>query len=138
MRIRRRLGALPACFALIVPLAIPASASVSAIEAVSCSVDYTASDWGNGSGFSASLTLHNLGDPITSWSLTFTWPGNQRVDQGWNATWSQPQGSRNVTATSLSYYGNLGTNGTTQIGFNGSFSGTNTAPTAFAINGVNC
>lgn len=135
MRTRRRLGALPACLALIVPLAIPASADVSPL-AVSCSVDYAASDWGNGSGFSANLTLHNLGDPITNWSLTFAWPGNQHVDQGWNATWSQT--GANVTAASMPFNGNLGTNGTTQIGFNGSFSGTNTAPTNFAINGVNC
>src|SRR5262245_27795802 len=138
MRLRRRLGALPACLALIVPLAIPASANVVSIQAVACSVDYTASNWGGGGGFSANLTLHNLGDPITSWSLTFAFPGNQRVDQGWNANWSQPQGSPNVTATNMSYNGTLGTNGSTQIGFNGSFSGTNANPTNFAINGVAC
>jgi hypothetical protein len=135
MRTRRGLGALPACLALIVPLAIPASADVSPL-AVSCTVDYAATNWGGGGGFSANLVLHNLGDPITSWSLKFTFPGNQRVDQGWNANWSQS--GANVTATNMSYNGSLGTNGTTNIGFNGSFTGTNTAPTSFAINGVPC
>jgi len=137
MRLRRRLGALPACFALIVPLAIPASADIS-IQAVSCSIDYTANNWGGGSGFSANLTVNNLGDPTTSWTLTFAFPGNQRVSSGWNANWSQPAGSPNVTATSMNYNGNLGTGASTQIGFNGTYSGTNNNPTNFAINGTPC
>ncbi|MFL6124117.1 glycoside hydrolase family 48 protein, partial [Actinophytocola sp.] len=136
MRLRRRLGALPACLALIVPLAIPASADVTPL-AVQCSVDYSASNWGSG-GFTGNLTLHNLGDPITNWTLTFAFPGTQRVDSGWNATWTQPAGSANVTAASLSYNGALATNGSTQIGFNGSYTGTNNNPTSFAINGVAC
>jgi hypothetical protein len=136
MRLRRQLGALPACLALIIPLAIPASAAVSPL-AVQCSVDYSASNWGSG-GFTGNLTLHNLGDPITSWNLTFAFPGNQRVSQGWNANWSQPAGSPNVTATNMSYNGTLATNGSTQIGFNGAFTGTNNNPTSFAINGVSC
>jgi len=137
MRLRSRLGALPACLALILPLAIPASADVSPL-AVQCTVDYTANDWGGGNGFGASLTLHNLGDPITSWNLTFAFPGNQRVSQGWNATWSQPAGSPNVTAASMSYNGALGTGASTQIGFNGTGSGIGSTPTNFAINGVSC
>jgi glycosyl hydrolase family 48/cellulose binding protein with CBM2 domain/Big-like domain-containing protein len=136
MRLRRHLGALPACLALIIPLAIPASAAVSPL-AVQCSVDYSASNWGGG-GFTGNLTLHNLGDPITSWSLTFAFPGSQRVSQGWNANWSQPAGSPNVTATNLSYNGTLATGASTQIGFNGAFTGTNDNPTSFAINGVSC
>jgi hypothetical protein len=137
MRLRRRLGALPACFALIVPLAIPASADIS-IQAVSCSIDYTANNWGGGSGFSANLTINNLGDPTTSWTLTFAFPGNQRVSSGWNANWSQPAGSPNVTATSMNYNGNLGTGASTNIGFNGTYSGSNNNPTSFAINGTPC
>lgn len=137
MRLRRRLGALPACLALIIPLAIPASADITPL-AVACRVDYTANNWGGGGGFGASLTINNLGDPITSWTLTFTFPGTQRVTQGWNANWSQPAGSANVTATSMSYNGNLGTGANTQIGFNGSFTGTNNNPTNFAINGTPC
>ncbi|HEX6358329.1 glycoside hydrolase family 48 protein [Actinophytocola sp.] len=101
-------------------------------------MDYTANNWGGG-GFGASLRLNNLGDPLTAWTLTFTFPGNQRVTQGWNATWSQPQGSANVTATNMSYNGNIATGASIEIGFNGSFSGTtNNNPTNFAINGVPC
>jgi hypothetical protein len=138
MRLRRRLGALPACLALIVPLAIPASASVASVQAVTCSVDYAASNWGGGGGFGASVTIHNLGDPVTSWTLGFTFPSSgQRVSQGWNATWSQS--GANVTATSMSYNGSLGTGASTQIGFNGTFTGSsNPSPTSFTINGTTC
>jgi hypothetical protein len=136
MRLRRRLGALPACLALAIPLAIPASADISPF-AVSCSVDYTANNWGGG-GFGASLRINNLGDPLTAWTLTFSFPGNQRVTQGWAGTWSQPTGSQNVTVTNASWNGNIGTGAFTDIGFNGSFTGTNTNPTNFAINGTPC
>src|SRR4051812_29651911 len=37
-------------------------------------------------GFSATLAITNLGDPITHWTLTFTPPAGQTVTSGWNAT----------------------------------------------------
>ena len=43
-----------------------------------------------------------------------------------------------MTATNLSYNGALGTGASTQIGFNGTYSGTNTAPTGFTVNGAPC
>jgi hypothetical protein len=41
-------------------------------------------------------------------------------------------------ALNLSYNGNLAPNQSVDIGFNGSYSGSNTRPALFAINGVNC
>ncbi|HEU5470514.1 MAG TPA: glycoside hydrolase family 48 protein [Actinophytocola sp.] len=116
-----------------------ATASDISPQAIACSVNYSASNWGGGGGFTAGLRLTNLGDPLTGWTLSFTFPGNQRVAQGWNATWSQAAGSANVTATSLDWNRNLAANQSTDIGFNGTFTGTaNTAPTSFAVNGVTC
>jgi hypothetical protein len=43
-----------------------------------------------------------------------------------------------VTAASLSYNGNLGSGGSTSIGFNGAWSGSNPVPTTFTLNGVTC
>ena len=104
-----------------------------------CRVAYTSSNWGDGSGFSGSVTITNTGTAATNgWTLAFTFPAGQRVSQGWNATWSQATGSANVTATSMSYNGNLAAGGSTQIGFNGTYSGTNTAPSAFTLNGATC
>ncbi|GAA3834225.1 hypothetical protein GCM10022226_64460 [Sphaerisporangium flaviroseum] len=107
----------------------------SANAAVACEVTY-AKAWEGGTGFGGNITIKNLGDPLTSWSLTFTFPGTQRVTQGWTAEWSQS--GANVTARNLSYNGSQGTGASWTIGFNGTFSGTNSNPTSFAINGTTC
>jgi hypothetical protein len=104
--------------------------------AASCEVTYQKS-WDNGSGFGANITVRNTGDPIVNWTLTFSFPGDQRITSGWSATWRQVGSA--VTATSMPWNGNLGTGGSTGIGFNGTHgSQGNTDPVAFAINGVSC
>jgi cellulose 1,4-beta-cellobiosidase len=106
-----------------------------AAAAAGCSVNYAANTWDT--GFTASITLTNTGDPITAWSLTFSFPGNQQVSSNnWSATWTQTGNA--VKATNLSYNGTLSTGGSTNFGFNGTYSGTNAAPTNFAVNGVAC
>ncbi|HEY7429523.1 MAG TPA: cellulose binding domain-containing protein, partial [Streptosporangiaceae bacterium] len=45
---------------------------------------------------------------------------------------------KNVTVTNASWNGSLATGGSTQIGANFNYSGTNTTPTTFAINGTTC
>ena len=102
--------------------------------ATACNVTYAANSWGT--GFTASIRISNVGDPLTGWTLGFTFPGNQRITQGWSANWTQS--GANVTATNMSWNGNLGTGASTDIGFNGSYSGTNASPTRFTINGVAC
>lgn len=107
-----------------------------AYAATSCNVTYTTNDWNT--GFTAQVQISNTGDPLTNWTLGFAFPGNQRITQGWSATWTQAPGSNVVSATNMSYNGNLGTGQSTTIGFNASYSGTNGKPTAFTINGVAC
>ena len=62
--------------------------------------------------------------------------GNQALTQGWSGNWTQS--GQNVTVTNASWNGSLATGASTQIGANFSYSGTNTAPTAFGINGTAC
>jgi hypothetical protein len=107
-----------------------------AYAATTCDVVYTTNDWNT--GFTANVQINNTGDPLTSWTLGFAFPGNQRITQGWSANWNQAAGSNQVTATNMSYNGNLGTGQSLSIGFNASYSGTNAKPTAFTINGVAC
>ncbi|GGU27970.1 glucanase [Lentzea flava] len=110
--------------------------SAPAGAAPGCRVDYTASNWGGG-GFGGKVKITNLGDALSSWTLKFTFPGSQKVTQGWSATWSQS--GANVTATSMSWNGNLGTGASTEIGFNGSYTGSsNVDPTSFTLNGTVC
>ncbi|MFL6121720.1 endo-1,4-beta-xylanase [Actinophytocola sp.] len=104
-----------------------------------CRVAYSASNWGGGAGFTANITITNTGTTATNgWTLAFTFPAGQRVSEGWNATWTQGAGSANVTAASLSYNGTLAPNASTQLGFNGTYTGTNTAPSTFTLNGATC
>ncbi|HET7016766.1 MAG TPA: cellulase family glycosylhydrolase [Streptosporangiaceae bacterium] len=109
--------------------------SAPANAAAGCSVAYVVqSDWG--SGFVTNLTITNLGSPITSWTLTYSYAGNQTVTNGWNGNWTQS--GKNVTVTNAAYNGSLGTNGTANPGAQFSYSGSNVNPTSFALNGVTC
>jgi cellulose 1,4-beta-cellobiosidase len=111
---------------------IPATMAQAATQ---CSVAYSANQWQG--GFTASITIKNVGDALTSWTLGFTFPNSgQRLQQGWSATWSQ-SGSQ-VTAQSLSYNGALASGASTSLGFNGAWSGSNPSPTSFTINGTTC
>ena len=103
--------------------------------AAGCRVVYSVPNQWPG-GFSANVDLTNLGDPLNGWRLTWTFPSGQQVTQAWNATVTSS--GNNVTATNVSYNAALGTNQTVSFGFNGSWSGSNTAPTSFALNGVAC
>ncbi|MFC4589161.1 cellulose binding domain-containing protein [Sphaerisporangium corydalis] len=100
-----------------------------------CKVTYGANSWGG--GFSASVTVTNTGTaPITAWTLRFTFPGNQQVTQGWSANWTQSGAV--VTATNMPWNGSLAAGQSTGIGFNGSYTGTNTNPSSFTLNGQTC
>lgn len=111
-------------------VALPAGAA-----AAGCSVTYAVSSQWQG-GFGAEATITNLGDAVTSWTLTWTFSAGQTVTQAWNATLTQSGAA--VTAKNVSYNGTIATNGTASFGFNGSWTGSNPAPTAFALNGVAC
>ncbi|MFC0527330.1 cellulose binding domain-containing protein [Phytohabitans kaempferiae] len=113
-----------------VAVALPAGAA-----AAGCSVNYSVSSQWQG-GFGANVTITNLGDPITSWTLTWSYSAGQTVTQAWNTALTQ-SGSA-VTARNVSYNGAIATNGTASFGFNGSWTGSNPAPTSFALNGVAC
>jgi hypothetical protein len=132
---RRRVAAATA--AVLVTTGVTAlTLTQSASAASGCQVSYTANSWPG--GFTASISITNLGSPLSGWSLGFTLPGNEAVSQGWSATYSQS--GQNVTATNVSYNGGLGTNGTAGIGFNGTFTGATFPgnPASFTLNGTTC
>lgn len=98
-------------------------------------MSYSANSWST--GFTGNIQLTNLGDPITGgWRLEWNFAGNQRVTQGWSATFAQS--GAHVTATNPSWSASLGTNATANLGFNADYSGTNANPTSFTLNGVAC
>jgi cellulose 1,4-beta-cellobiosidase len=118
-----------------------AGQTTTAHAAVACDVVYTPSTWtsspGQG-GFTANLTLKNLGDPLTSWTLAFDFPTTTQryTPSGWGANWSQ-SGTR-VTGENMPYNGALATGAGITVGFNGTWSGTNPNPTSYSVNGTTC
>jgi peptidoglycan/xylan/chitin deacetylase (PgdA/CDA1 family) len=97
------------------------------------SVDYTQYDWG--SGATVSVTITNKGSSaINSWTLGWTFSGNQKIANMWNASFTQSGTS--VTATNQSYNATIAANGgKVSFGFNISYSGSNAKPTGFTLNG---
>ncbi|GAA4623614.1 cellulose binding domain-containing protein [Cellulomonas oligotrophica] len=103
--------------------------------AAGCAVTYTVTSQWSG-GFGAEVAVTNLGDPLTRWALEWSFPAGQTVTQHWNATLTQT-GSQ-VSASNAAWNGSLPTGGRAQLGFNGTWAGANTAPTAFRLNGTAC
>jgi cellulose 1,4-beta-cellobiosidase len=133
---RRRFLAL-ACAGALAAAGLVATASP-AHAATVCDIDYQATPWTEGpsqGGFTAHVTINNLEDPVSGWTLQFALPSGQGFTQGWSANWS---GSSTLTATNLEWNGNLGTGGSTTIGFNGTWTGAYSDPAAFTLNGVAC
>lgn len=112
--------------------ALPTTAEAAAVE---CSVDYKTNDWG--SGFTADLTITNRGGTaIDGWTLTYTYSGDQKLTNGWNGTWSQS--GKNITVKDAGYNGKIAAGAAASTGAQFTYSGSNSAPTNFAINGTTC
>ncbi|SNY47218.1 cellulose binding domain-containing protein [Paractinoplanes atraurantiacus] len=129
MRKRTLALSLAAATAITAAVALPASA------AAGCRVAYAVSSQWPG-GFGANVTITNLGDPLTSWALVWTYANGQTVTQAWNTALTQS--GAQVTARNAGYNGSVATNGTVSFGFNGAATGTNSVPTAFTLNGTAC
>src|SRR5216684_224828 len=129
----RNVASLVAAAGLAAGTAVAITSGV-ATAAPACQVQYSVNQWNT--GFTAAITITNNGSAVTSWTLAYSYAGNQTLTQGWSGNWTQS--GRNVTVTNASWNGSLATGGSTQIGANFSYSGTNTAPTAFTLNGVAC
>ncbi len=101
----------------------------------SCKVSYSVNQWQG--GFTGNLTITNTSSSaLSGWMLKFTFPNGQQVTQGWNSIFTQS--GANVTMTNTSYNATLAVGGSVSAGFNGSWSGSNSRPTGFTLNGNVC
>ncbi|GAA2432867.1 cellulase family glycosylhydrolase [Streptomyces glaucus] len=117
-------------------LGLTTLAGPQAAAATGCKVDYTITSQWQG-GFQAGVKVTNLGDPVSGWTLKWTWPdGGQKIVQGWNATWSQSAST--VSATNLDWNRTLATGASADLGFTATVTGSNPKPAAFTLNGVAC
>jgi hypothetical protein len=113
------------------------AAGTTQASGVACHVTYSVTNQWN-VGFGTAITIKNTGStPINGWSLTWTWAGNQQITQAWNSNYTQAGAS--ATLTNANWNPTIAPGATLSgMGFNASYSGTNTAPTAFRVNGTLC
>ena len=113
-----------------------ASVSPSAPPVLSCRATFTyTSVWA--SGFVADVTVTNTGaTPINDWVITFTFGGDQRVGQAWNATAGQTGAA--VTLTHASWNRVVPPGGSVTVGMYGARTAPLTPPPVVAVNGVPC
>ena len=100
-----------------------------------CHVTYTPSNWQG--GFTANVTItNNSSSTISGWTLTFTFPGDQKITSGWNADVTQTGAS--VTATNLSYNASISPGSSQSFGFQGTWATNDASPASFGVNGTAC
>lgn len=116
-----------------------ASASASASPstgAASCKAAYSLTNSWAG-GFQAQIVLTNTGSaPINGWTLRWTFPGDQKISSMWTAAYTQT--GEAVSAVNLSYNATIAAGGSVTIGFTGTYTNSDTAPSAFTVNGAAC
>ncbi|MFC9396348.1 cellulase family glycosylhydrolase [Streptomyces sp. NPDC057027] len=115
-------------------LALMGTAS-GAAAAPACTVEYSVvGQWAG--GFQGGVTVTNNGAALNGWRLGFDLPAGQVVSQGWGGVWSQS--GKSVTVVNESWNGALGTGAKVSGGFIASWTGADTAPTAFTLDGTPC
>jgi hypothetical protein len=135
-RTRLVAAALAAGLAFAAAATTTATATAGYAAAAGCRVTYAVgSQWAG--GFTANVSITNLGDPLTGWTLRWSFTAGQAVTQAWGAGVTQSGAA--VTAVNAGWNGGLATNGSTSFGFNGSWNNSaNPVPASFALNGVAC
>jgi hypothetical protein len=101
-----------------------------------CHVTYTRnSEWpGN---FTAQVVIANTGtSAINGWSVTFTFPGDQKITANFNGGFSMS--GENATLTNASYNATIAAGASTTDSFQGTFTSNDASPTSFSVNGAAC
>jgi hypothetical protein len=102
----------------------------------SCHIAYTTTNQWQG-GFTAQVVIGNTSSSATSsWSLKWTYPGDQKVTSNFNGGFSQS--GETVTLTNASYNGTIAAGGSVTVGFQGTWTNSDAVPTSFTLNGATC
>jgi predicted small secreted protein len=111
------------------------SEAVAHTPSTGCHVTYTPTNWPG--DFTANVTIDNRGTTaINGWKLTFTFPGDESISSAWNTTFTQT-GAR-VLATNTNYDVTIPRGASQSLGFLGTWTSNDTAPTSFSVNGTAC
>ncbi|MBQ0830521.1 GH12 family glycosyl hydrolase domain-containing protein [Streptomyces tagetis] len=104
-------------------------------DPAACKVAYATNVWPG--GFTADVTVTNTGSsPVDAWRLAFTLPSGQRITNAWNAGVTPASGA--VTATGLAHNARIAPGAALTFGFQGTYTGSFTAPAGFRLNDAAC
>ncbi|GGN32534.1 cellulose-binding domain-containing protein [Streptomyces fuscichromogenes] len=110
------------------------TATPTASTAATCRVSYDlVNQWTD--GFQSTVTVSTT-QALSGWRVQWSFRNGQKVTQMWDATVSQNGGV--VTADAADYNQSVAAGGTLSFGFLGTWSGSNSAPYAFTLNGDSC
>ncbi|MFJ4839387.1 glycoside hydrolase family 9 protein [Streptomyces sp. NPDC088746] len=100
-----------------------------------CKVAYSSHPWNSGS--TVTVRVENTGsEPVSPWSLTWLFPGEQRLSHTWSAEFDQS--GRTVSARPLPWNRALAPGASVDFGFNTSAAGPAPDPGSFKLNGRAC
>jgi endoglucanase len=118
------------------PSASPSPSASASGASGGCVATYTLTNSWSG-GFQGSITIANQGAAtINGWTIKWTFPGDQKITQLWNAGYTQT--GEQVTATNLSYNAAIAPGGSVNFGFTGTFTNSDASPGTFTVNGAGC
>lgn len=102
-----------------------------------CTIGYSITNqWTPGFQFALTIT-NNSNTALSNWTLTWAYANGQQITQLWNGI--ESQSGANVTVTNESYNGTIAPGASyTAAGGTGTWSGINSIPTAFSLNGTPC
>ena len=95
-----------------------------------CSAVYSVvNSWST--GYQAQVVVTDTGSsPISGWTASWTYPGNQQINDLWNGVYTQS--GEQVTVNNASYNGALSPGGSTTFGFTGTYSTNDNSPSTVA------
>jgi endoglucanase len=103
----------------------------------SSSTGYDATWWGGDlQGVAQPAHRASGSRAISPWSLTWTFPGDEQISSMWTASYTQS--GEDVTATNESYNATIAPSASVTIGFTGTYTSSDAAPTSFSVNGTAC
>src|ERR1043165_4142081 len=102
--------------AVTVPVALAGALTATVAQAATgCRVQYKiTSSWPG--GFGAEVAVDNLGGPVSSWQLTWSFTAGQAITQLWNGSYTQTGAA--VTVRNATWNGSLATGAQVTVGFN--------------------
>lgn len=98
-------------------------------------VSYNMNDWGSGATVNVTVKNNSM-NTINGWTVKWAFPGNQKIVNMWNGTYTQSGTA--VTVKNMDYNAIIPAGGSITFGFNISYSGSNVKPNTFTLNGTTC